>query len=108
MENLTEINGKVYPMWQQFVDKKSEWVGGSLINVDKIMGSAETVITDVRLVPNGKESAMIEFVGEDFTCSCDVRYCGIGGPPSSHTKHLCVDTQWGDSFLISKAENEKV
>ena len=25
-----EINGKVYPLWSQFVEKKQEWVGGTL------------------------------------------------------------------------------
>ena len=31
---VTEINGKTYPLWSQFVDKKDEWIGGILEDYD--------------------------------------------------------------------------
>lgn len=36
-----------------------------------------TEITDIRLEPNGKDSAMFEVCGKDFSCSFDVGYGGI-------------------------------
>ena len=72
------INGKNYPLWGQFVDRKNEWVGGKLINRD--MGlKAETIITDIELVPNGQDSAFFRVCGEDFNFGFDVRYGGVSG-----------------------------
>ena len=44
MENL--INGKTYPLWQQFVDKKSEWINGTLEDfpdrIDRMLGARKS------------------------------------------------------------------
>lgn len=70
---MKTINGKVYPMWSQFVERQNEWIGKKLQE-----GRFTTKITGIALSPNGKTSAWFEIQGEDFTCGGDVRYVGIG------------------------------
>ena len=81
-----KINGKSYPLWSQFVERKSEWVGGILQdkgdNMDRTLGLTNggwisTKITDISLKPNGKDSAMFEVEGRDFSCGFDTQYGGI-------------------------------
>ena len=71
------VNGRTYPMWSQFIEKKKEWIGGVLEDLDMGM-SLKTVITDITLLPNGEESAMFHVRGRDFNCGFDVKYGGIG------------------------------
>lgn len=75
----TLINGKHYPMWSQFVEKKAQWIGGKLIDHD--MGlDEETEITDIVLRENGETSAWFDIVGKDFSWGGDVEFIGIGSP----------------------------
>jgi hypothetical protein len=81
---MEPINGKVYPMWEQFVEKKAQWIGGVLEDMgddmDRNLAMGETmstIITDIVLKPNGTESAFFEIVGEKFECGSDVRHLGI-------------------------------
>lgn len=80
------INGKTYPMWGSFVENKDRWIGGVLhetsydawppgVTCDP---AGPTEITDVKLEPNGKDSAVFSIIGKDYTCACDVRYLGVG------------------------------
>lgn len=69
---MTSINGKTYPMWQGFIDKKDGFIGKSLSQE-----GSSTKITDVTLRPNGSDSAMFEVHGEDFSCGFDVSIGGI-------------------------------
>jgi len=78
------INGKTYPLWQQFLDKKKDWVGGILEdegdNFDrKFLGAeiATTIIEDITLRPNGEDSAFFSIKGKDFNCGFDVSCGGI-------------------------------
>jgi hypothetical protein len=71
------INGKTYPFWQQFIDRKDEWIGGQLI--DDAAPEEPTLITDVTLGPNGNDSAIFHFEGKDFNCGFDVHHGGIRG-----------------------------
>jgi hypothetical protein len=72
------INGRTYLLWQQFIDRKAEFIGGVLEDQD--MGQvASTTITDITLELNGSESAIFGVDGKDFTCAFDVRYGGITG-----------------------------
>lgn len=75
------INGRVYKMWQQFVHKKDEWISGVLreMYADRI-GHIDTEIVDVKLEPNGDDSACFIVVGKEFTCAGDVHHLGIGSP----------------------------
>lgn len=99
------INGKTYPLWQQFVDKKNEWIGGKLVDngdsMDILLGAKpmQTEIVDIVLSANGKDSAMFEVVGKEFTCSADVGYLGIG---TSTDKGLQLYGYGDHSFKIYK------
>jgi len=95
------VNGKVYPLWQQFVQHKEEWIGGVVEDmgdpIDRAMGytGATGKITDIKLEPNGKDSAMFEIVAEDFSCGFDVRYGGvIGGEPDWLTLSGPMNSLW--------------
>jgi len=83
----TLINGRYYPLWQQFVDKKAAWIGGVLEDHD--MGiCAKTTITDIRLAPNGPISAAFFVDGAEFGCGFDVQYGGVdSGEPGWITFH---------------------
>lgn len=73
------VNGKFYPMLDHFVETKNKYIGGRLVECD--MGIfLETIITDIKLEPNGSDSAFFSIVGEKFTCGFDVNY----GGPSNH------------------------
>jgi hypothetical protein len=72
------VNGKEYPMWSQFVERKKEWIGGVLVEFDS--GEVhKTKITDITLTPNGEESAKFCVEGEDFGCGFGVEYGGVIG-----------------------------
>lgn len=74
---MLTVNGKEYPLWSQFVERKKEFIGGILTDLD--CGGVETEITDIELLPNGDEFAFFIIRGKDFNCGFDVRYGGIIG-----------------------------
>ena len=80
-----EINGRAYSLWGQFVDKKAEWIGGTLQDfgdsMDAVLGfkGGETKITDIILRENGADSAFFSVEGEKFGCGFDVHCGGISG-----------------------------
>lgn len=82
---MEQINGKVYPLWSQFVERKKEWISGELADsgdsMDKAMGYGgdKTEITDIQLVKNGDDSALFRVCGKAFDCAFDVRHGGISG-----------------------------
>jgi hypothetical protein len=85
---MESINGKYYPLWSQFVDRKAEWIGGTLEDFGDSFDSAfglsgsTTTITDIALEPNGKEHAAFSVIGANFTCGGSTEYLGVvGGEP---------------------------
>ncbi len=82
MEKPT-INGKHYPLWSQFIERKDEWIGSVMEdlgdNMDRQMGieSITTKITAIDLRPNGDDSAFFEISGEEYSCGFDVKYGGV-------------------------------
>lgn len=84
---MIEINGKEYPLWSQFIERKEEWIGGILEDLgdsmDKALGlveeSGKTIIIDIVLSPNGDDSAFFEVLGQDFGCGFDVQTGGVTG-----------------------------
>lgn len=97
---MQTINGKTYPMWSQFVEKKANFIGNKMFDVDSMMGAApETEVVDVELVPNGTDSAMICFRGKDYDCISDVKYCGISSDPQQ-PNYMVIATQFGNTFYI--------
>lgn len=102
---MTVINGKVYPMWNQFVEKKETFIGEEMFSNEEGGGQSEsTIITDVTLEPNGDDSAMISFIGKDYTCACDVRFCGIS--PTPIPGFIVIATSFGDTFYIKSSVNK--
>ena len=77
------INGRQYSLWPQFVEKKDEFVGGELQDLDPSFGGVgPTVIVNIDFRANGKSSVWFEVAGEDYTCGGDVECLGIiGGDP---------------------------
>ncbi|MDD4970706.1 MAG: hypothetical protein PHT07_14865 [Paludibacter sp.] len=77
------VNGKEYPMWSQFVERKDEWIGGKLQELSDSYPrvsddeSSETTITDIRLEPSGNDSAYFSVDGLDYGCGGDVHYLGV-------------------------------
>lgn len=68
-------------MWSQFVHRKDEWIGGVLEDFGEYSATPKyrTEIVDIKLEPNGKDSALFEVTGKGFSCSFDVRYGGVTG-----------------------------
>ncbi len=77
------VNNRHYPLWQQFVDRAQEWVGGTLEDHDDPWGDQPspmvTKITGIELRPNGTDSAFFVVQGEEFECGFDVGCGGIQG-----------------------------
>ena len=77
------VNGKEYPMWNQFVGEQDKWIGGTLEEYGDSFDRAmelemmATPITKIELRPNGEESAFFEVHGKDFSCGFDVGHGGI-------------------------------
>lgn len=72
------VNGREYPLWSQFVEKKEKWIGGKLEDWDMGIFS-ETEIVDIELKPNGDDSAYFRVLGKKFSCGFDVGHGGISG-----------------------------
>lgn len=75
---MLKVNGKYYPLWSQFVERKNEWIGKVLedYDMDEVL---VTTITDITLEPNGEDSAFFTVEGEEFGCGFDCAYGGITG-----------------------------
>lgn len=78
------VNGKEYSLWGQVVDKKEQFIGGTLEDFGDSMdctlfGSKahRTTITDITLTPNGDDSAFFSVEGEKFRCGFDVKHGGV-------------------------------
>lgn len=108
----TYINGRYYPMWQQFVDKKAQFIGQTLVDlgdpIDRAVGGEpmRTRIEDVTLTANGYTSAMFTIHGEDFNCGFDVRHGGISGLDIP-TASIVFSGVLNQVFYIEKADHER-
>lgn len=77
------VNGKDYQMWGALVEQKGAFIGGTLEETQdsypRLGGNdrAATEITDIRLEPNGSDSAYFSVDGKDFGCGGDVHHLGI-------------------------------
>lgn len=99
---MEPINGKFYPMWSQFVDKKENFIGREMIETDNLMGAKQpTLITDVTLEPNGIDSAMISFHGQHYSFGVDVKHLGIGAK-DTYPGYLNLTTFFGCDLYIGE------
>lgn len=75
---MITVNGRRYPLWSQFVEDP-RWRGGRLQDagdsMDRAMGLSndwpETKIVEIKLSPNGNDSAWFCVEGEDFSWTAD-------------------------------------
>jgi hypothetical protein len=73
------VNGKTYPMWGQWVEKKESFIGAEIADMDADGIAAK--ITDVQLVPNATDSAMLVIsTAAGWDAACDVKYLALGSP----------------------------
>ena len=86
-------------IWEQIAERASEWVGGTLIDCDDDPfcepmpeGGTRTVITAMRVRPNGDDGFYFEVDGEAFTCGGSTRYLGVAGA-----------SRFGDGFEFRNA-----
>lgn len=108
---MEKINGKAYPMWSQFIERKEEFIGCTLEDwgdsMDKAMFGGEipmkTKITNIELKPNGDTSAYFLISGEDFGCGSDVKYLGI---TAGEKGYLTFGGYGGHEFRIKLKEKE--
>jgi len=106
------VNGKEYPLWGQFIDRKEEWIGGTLQefgdNMDRMihgdnMPELITTIKDIELRPNGKESAFFAVEGEAFGCGFDV---GAGGITAGEDGWITFSGYGGHMWRIKQKEKD--
>lgn len=108
---MLKINGKYYPLWSQFIEKKEKWIGGTLKDfgdsMDRSMGyeGGTTIIKDIELVPNGKTSAYFRIIGKDFNCGFDVQHGGISS--EGEEGWLTFSGYGGHKFAVKEAEESK-
>lgn len=102
------VNGKEYPLWSQFVEKKNEWIGGTLEELEDSFpqlsdeGSPKTKITDIKLEPNGKENAYFSVAGEDYGCGGSTDCLGIVGGEDGW---ITLSGYGGHRWRIKKCQN---
>lgn len=92
-------------MWQDFIDKKADWIGGQLIDQDCDGPGGTTELIDIRWADpdrvGGPPEDFIEFVGKDFTCGG--RRDSLGIPPHGHpTNGIRFGSPYGMDFTILK------
>lgn len=92
------INGKYYPLWSQFVEKKNKFIGGILEDLDMGM-SQKTEITDITLEANGEDSAFFSVEGKDFGCGFDV---SVGGITAGEKGRLTFSGYGGHTWRIKE------
>lgn len=95
---------KHYPLWQQFVDTKSEWIGGLLTEDDSMFGKASTKIQDITLEDcNEGDYTKFSIVGDKFTCSFNVQYGGVWPINKPNSIGFTVPMA-GSRFYITKPD----
>ena len=106
VKEMKEVNGKVYPMWQQFLDQKDKWIGGMLQDfgdsMDRRMGyeGEKATISDITLEPNGEDSAFFGVHTDKGLFGFDVSVGGIGG--DKEHPWLTFSGYGGHKFRIKK------
>ena len=102
---MITINGKYYPLWSQFVERKNEWIGGTLQDFGDSFShyDIKTEIIDVSLEPNGNASAIFCVIGKDFNCAFDVRH---GGIKAGEEGWITFEEYAGNTWRIKQKEKE--
>ena len=65
-------------IWQQMVERKDEWIGGTLTESDDDGHAFSTRITDLTMTKNPPSAGWYFTVeGEDFSAVCHTDYLGV-------------------------------
>ena len=94
------VNGREYPMWGQFVENKENFIGQEVQNIDMGMTSS-MIVTDIRLEPNGEDSAKFVIEGDTNTWFSDIHYIGIG---AGEEGWITFSTTYVGDFRIKNKE----
>ncbi len=69
---------KVFPLWDQLIDKKEDFIGCVLEDHEPGFPVSTTIVTDIRMDSfNGSSIFVVE--GKEFDCSFNVEYGGVTG-----------------------------
>lgn len=98
---------KNYPLWDQFIEGKNEWIGGKLTEICSIGGRTETKITDILLENRESDFPVFWVHGEDFSCGFCVKYGGIS-PNREFQNGISFYSTFGLTFNIQKNENSTI
>jgi len=98
------VNGRNYGLWGQFVERKEEFIGGTLEETDG-RETITTKITGIELKPNGDDSAFFQICGEDFSCGFDAQCGGVDGAHSGEG-WIAFASVYGLSFKIKQKGDE--
>jgi hypothetical protein len=107
---MITINGKSYPMWSQFVEKKEQWIGGTLEEFgDGICDGGVTTITDItlELKPEWGNAVVFSIIGKDFSEEFNVQgAAGVsGGSEPGWIEFYCYGTRFRIKGKDSKQED---
>jgi len=105
-KDLIVINGKTYPLWQQFVDNKAQYIGGTLRDYDYEDDVLTTEITDITLEPNGIDSACFSVNGKDFGCGFDVSIGGLSNSDRFGKNTIAFRGFHGHTWTITPPKNQ--
>lgn len=101
------VNGREYPLWSQLVERKNEYIGGMLQDLD--CEGATTIIQDITLTPNGVDSAFFQVIGEEFECGFDCKHGGItSGEQGWLTFSGYAGHEWRIKPLYYRCDNERI
>ena len=105
-----KVNGKHYPLWGQFIERKDEWIGGTLqdfgdgMDVALGYGGKTGTITDITLRPNGNDSAFFSVDAEDWGCGFDVGHGGVSGNPENEDGWIYFSGYGGHRWRIKSKD----
>ena len=96
-------------IWEQIVEKKASFIGGTLHEHDDLCGDMETEIVDIRLEPSKSNDLPDNFIveGKDFRFMCNTKYLGMGSSQEATVLILRMTFAGGWWSLTEKeAEHE--
>ena len=79
-------------IWQQFVDNKETFIGKTLRDEDITTKIIDVILEHQEL----GDQTIFSVIGEDFTCSVNVAFAGIG---SSQPGLLSFGTAYGTYYI---------
>lgn len=90
-------------IWEQFVQQKNKWIGGTVVDLDTDEPHPPTEITDIVFLkpPNQFGCVWFEVIGKEYSCGFNTEYGGIKGWWKHQDFDMVLGTAYG-SFAIRK------